>query len=118
MRMAGDLLLAREIEAGELVLGLADVDMAELAREAAEMISGPASSKKIDLTANAGDPAVVRGDRTRLLQLLDNLLGNAVKFTPAGGQVGLSVAAEGGSCRIEVSDTGIGIPPEGPLWRS
>jgi signal transduction histidine kinase len=54
---------------------------------------------------------MIRGDRERLGQLIGNLLSNAIKYTPAGGSVEARVEADGGTCRITVSDTGIGIPP-------
>jgi signal transduction histidine kinase len=112
MRQVGDLLLAGQIESGRLSLELAEVDVAELAQEAADLVAPQAEAQKVAITVAAGQPAVVNGDRARLLQLLDNLLTNAIKFTPDGGQVRLSVTAGGGRCEVTVSDTGIGVPPQ------
>jgi signal transduction histidine kinase len=56
--------------------------------------------------------AIVHGDRLRLGQLLSNLVSNAVKFTPEGGQVRVRVGGQGGTCQVEVTDSGIGIPLE------
>jgi PAS domain S-box-containing protein len=112
MRLVGDLLLAGQIESGQLSLDLTEVDMSELARETAELISAQAAGKRIDVSLQADQPEVVRGDRARLHQLLDNLATNAVKYTPEDGRVRITVTGQDGSCRVLVSDTGIGIPPE------
>ena len=112
MRQVGDLLLAGQIESGRLSLEFAEVDMTQIAQEAAELVGPQADAQGVTLTVDAALPAVLYGDRARLLQLADNLLTNAIKFTPAGGQAGLSVARADGWCRVTASDTGIGIPPE------
>jgi signal transduction histidine kinase len=110
MRLVGHLLLSQQLESGRLELELGEVDVAELAREAVELISASATEKGIELDAQLDGPVVVHGDQGRLAQLLGNLLANAVKFTPAGGRVSISARAEAGTCRIAVSDTGVGIP--------
>ena len=111
MRLVGDLLVAGQIEAGKLTLELDDVDVAELARETAELVASSAQAKQIALELQADEHAVVRGDRQRLGQLLTNLVNNAIKFTPEEGTVTVRVAAQDTTCRITVRDTGIGIPP-------
>ncbi|QDV37747.1 PAS domain S-box protein [Tautonia plasticadhaerens] len=58
------------------------------------------------------EPLVVEGDRTRLVQVLANLLNNAAKYTPQGGRISLGVARDDGHAVIKVADTGVGIPPE------
>ncbi len=55
-------------------------------------------------------PAPLRGDRLRLGQLLSNLVSNAVKFTPEGGQVSVTLTERDGICRVTVRDSGVGIP--------
>ncbi len=112
MRLVGDLLLAGQVEAGKLTLQLGPVDVAELARETADLVAASAAEKELELTVDAPDEVVVHGDRARLGQLLTNLVANAIKFTPDGGRVDLEVAAVDDTCRITVRDTGIGIPPE------
>lgn len=110
--LVGDLLLAGQIEAGRLTLELDDVDIAELAREAAELVSATAAAKDIDVDVDIrpDGPVVVRGDRARLMQLLGNLLSNAVKFTPARGNVSVVVQTRDSAGTVTVTDTGIGIP--------
>jgi PAS domain S-box-containing protein len=110
MRLVGDLLVAGQIEAGKLSLELEDVDVAALARETAESVAHSAQAKRIALMVHAAAPVWVSGDRQRLTQLLSNLVVNAIKFTPEEGSVDIRVSAVDGSCRIAVSDTGIGIP--------
>ena len=110
MRLVGDLLLIGQMDAGRFTLELADVDIVELVGEAVALFEGAAAEKRIELNADTGGPAVVPGDRLRLGQLLSNLVSNAVKFTPEGGQVGIRVREQDGTCQVEVTDSGIGIP--------
>jgi signal transduction histidine kinase len=112
IRLVGDLLLAGQIETGQLSLDLAEVDMAELVRETADLIAAQAAAKRIEVTLQADHPEIVRGDRARLIQLLDNLATNAVKYTPEDGRVRITVTGQDSSCRVLVSDTGIGIPAQ------
>ena len=110
MRLVGDLLLIGQMDAGRFTLELGDVDIVELVGEAVALFEGTALEKRIELNADTGRPAVVLGDRLRLGQLLSNLVSNAVKFTPEGGQVGIRVREQDGTCQVEVTDSGIGIP--------
>jgi signal transduction histidine kinase len=71
-----------------------------------------AAAGGIELTCEASDVAAVQADRGRMFQLLDNLVSNAIKFTPAGGDVRVSLTPVNGVVRLEVSDTGIGIARE------
>jgi PAS domain S-box-containing protein len=110
MRLVGDLLVAGQVEAGKLELERTNVDVAELARETAELVATNAAAKRIALKVHADDPIIVHGDRQRLGQLLSNLVANAIKFTPEEGVVEVRVGRRNGSCEISVRDTGIGIP--------
>jgi len=110
MRLVGDLLLIGQLDAGRFSLDVADVDLAELVGETVALFASAAAEKGIEVQADTGPAALVRGDRLRLGQLLSNLLSNAIKFTPAGGQVSVLVSRHGGTCRIEVTDSGVGIP--------
>lgn len=110
-RMIDDLLDFSRIEQGQLNLTQASLDLVELARRVtaeAAVGAGPASlSFSCDLERLA-----LRGDATRLEQVIRNLLSNALKYSPAGGAVGLSLGREGGEAVLIVRDEGIGIPGE------
>jgi signal transduction histidine kinase len=110
MRLVGDLLLIGQMDAGQFTLELGDVDIVELVGETVALFEGAAAEKRIELNADTGFPAVVLGDRLRLGQLLSNLVSNAIKFTPEGGQVSIRVREQDGTCQVEVTDSGIGIP--------
>ena len=106
-----DLLLVAQIEARRIELQLAPVDLRALVARAAE--SAPAAREKhIELDVVTDSPPAVLGDEQRLTQVLDNLVSNAIKFTPDGGAVKISVAAAGTSARVAVTDTGIGVPED------
>ncbi len=89
------------------------VDLAELVSSLLSDFQVVAQKAKLNLSANI-EPALplVSGDPGRLRQVLDNLLGNAIKFTPVGGAVAVHVQKEGEGVAIQVSDTGIGIPAD------
>ena len=105
-----DLLDVSRIVTGKLSLDERPIDVRALLDEALEEITPLAMSKGLQLGLTGPDVAVtIVGDAVRLRQVLTNLLGNAVKFTPAGGRVSLDWRVEGGWVDIRVSDTGIGI---------
>jgi signal transduction histidine kinase len=107
-----DLLLVAQIEARRVELQLAPVDLGELAARAAEAARPSAREKQVDLQVHANSPPVVLGDAKRLTQVLDNLVSNAVKFTPEGGAVTITVGQNGAGARLVVADTGIGVPKD------
>jgi signal transduction histidine kinase len=83
-----------------------------LAQETMEQMNLLAEEKNIVLSGPDGDPAVaVTGDRDRLKQVLVNLIDNAIKYTPEGGEVHVSVTASGNKAQLKVQDTGIGVDP-------
>ncbi|HEX8693492.1 MAG TPA: PAS domain S-box protein [Longimicrobium sp.] len=112
-RLRQDLLDVASIEAGRLAIEWDRWDPGALARESLEAFAPLAAEKRLQLASDIppGLPAL-EGDRERVLQVLANLLGNAVKFTPEGGRVELAVRADEAEVRFAVSDTGPGIPPE------
>ena len=87
-------------------------DLAELAATTAEQMSLLATDKNIRVQCESMPGVTVRGDRARLKQVIVNLLDNAIKYTPRGGQVTLRVRSDGAHAVLDVSDTGIGIPAE------
>lgn len=107
-----DLLAIAKIDAGQLSLQLVTCPADALVDDALAIVRPLAESKSIELETSIESDLVVRCDRDRLLQVLGNLLGNAMKFTPEGGRVAIEVAAVSGSARFSVRDTGSGIPAE------
>jgi two-component system OmpR family sensor kinase len=87
-------------------------DLAELAQTTADQMSLLAEDKRISLSCEAGPPACVQGDRSRIKQVIVNLLDNAIKYTPPQGRVRVRVHGVNGHAVLEVEDNGIGIPPE------
>jgi PAS domain S-box-containing protein len=110
--VVGDLLFVAQVDAGRLVLESRPVDLAAIVADAVEAARPAADEKPLDLELETGSALVVDGDRVRLGQLLDNLVSNAVKFTPAGGRVSVRAAASNGHVELSVADTGMGIPDE------
>ncbi len=107
--LVGDLLFVAQADAGKLELSFGDVDLGALVRQNVESARPAAEAKRIRLEVVADGLPPLRGDRARLAQLLDNLVSNAVKFTPEGGSVTVSLTAGGSHAVLEVRDTGIGI---------
>jgi signal transduction histidine kinase len=107
-----DLLLVAQIEAKRLELDPGPADLAELASATFEAAQPAAAEKGIDLRLDVEGPLPLDADAARLRQVLDNLVSNALKFTPSGGSVMLSASNGDGRLRVEVTDTGIGIPHE------
>lgn len=107
----GLLLLARA-DAGEIVLQRHAVDLADLARDVAEVFEPLAEERGIRLSARAPIPTAVAGDPARLRQLVTNLLENAIRFTNPGGSVTVAIERVGDRVRLRVADTGIGIPAD------
>jgi signal transduction histidine kinase len=116
LRLIRDLLDVERIAVGKLTLHYDEHDVGEIINEAVEEFKGDAASKEITLSAKPKDVCgYVVCDRSRVLQVLSNLIGNAIKFTPAKGQVWVScqrTGPEGKEVQVSVSDTGEGIAPE------
>jgi signal transduction histidine kinase len=107
-----DLLFIAEVDAGKLAAGQAPVQLAGVAAESVEAAGPRADAAELELNLDVDDQLVVAGDRTRLAQVFDNLISNAVKFTPADGRIDVRVFRADASAVIEVSDTGSGIPED------
>ncbi len=108
-----DLLDAALIEAGQLQIDPRPVATVDLLAEAVALIRLQSDERSIRLVlAAAPDLPPMRGDRDRLLQVLANLLGNAVKFSPAGGVITVHAKPRGADIEIAVADRGPGIDPE------
>ena len=110
MCLVNDLLLIAEIQSGKLTLELSELGIDDLFADAAATARPLAAEKGIDLQIDPATDLRLLGDRSRLGQVLDNLVSNAIKFTPAGGTVRLSAWCEGEEAFVDVTDSGFGIP--------
>jgi signal transduction histidine kinase len=110
-RLIQDLLSVTTIEAGRLSIAPRKIAVGELLSEACEMLEPIAREKSISLTMSApADLPPVRADEARILQVFSNLVGNAIKFTPAGGAITLSAVRSESRIMCSVADNGPGIP--------
>lgn len=112
LRLLRALMEISEAESGMMRLEETDCDLADLARAAVELYSDVADASEITLRMEAGPPAPVRADATRLRQAIANLIDNGIKYTPAGGTVSVRTEMRDGFAYLFVSDTGPGVPPE------
>jgi signal transduction histidine kinase len=110
-RMVGDLLLLAQAESGKLPLIKTTVEMDSLVLEVLNQMRVLAK-QRIRLTLGEIDQVLVCGDQDRLKQVLLNLVGNAINYTPAGGEVVVGVAKENNRARVTISDSGPGISKE------
>ncbi|MFN2449622.1 MAG: sensor histidine kinase, partial [Candidatus Baltobacteraceae bacterium] len=104
--LANDTLALSRVEQGDLNLDENPVDVSAILQEAAEALR---AERAISVVAKAGG-AVVRGDPARLRQVIDNIVGNAIKYSPGGEPVRIEVKQTEQTIRISVSDSGIGVP--------
>jgi signal transduction histidine kinase len=112
-RLVDDILFEARVDAGLLSLEHKWVDLSRLAADSAETARGAAATKQIEIRFDADETLPpVRADPIRMTQLLDNLLSNAVKFTPPNGTVSVTASRHGAVARLQVSDTGVGIPDQ------
>jgi PAS domain S-box-containing protein len=110
LHLVGDLLFLAQVEAGKLVLEVGAVDLGTVASESVETARPQAEAKEITLTLATGPVPLIAGDRARIAQLLDNLVSNAIKFTPEKGRVDVRVLTLKNQAVLEVRDSGMGIP--------
>jgi len=106
-----DLLRYSRLRVAAQTMGRARVELAEIVRGAAEMFRPRAEEKGLNLQVQAA-PAELLGARDSLTDLVNNLVANAVRYTPEGGRVTVRVGTEAGRPRLAVADTGIGIPDD------
>jgi PAS domain S-box-containing protein len=108
--MVEDLLFLAQLDAGSFSLDFQDADLVELAGEAIQAARPAAEAKNLTLTLGHDQPALVSADVNRIGQALDNLISNAIKFTPEGGKVHLLIENRDTTYTLQVTDTGYGIP--------
>ena len=112
LRVVGDLLFVAQFKASEIAMERGPVDLASLAEHAVDAVRPRAAEHGIEVRLACGTLAPMEGDADRLGQVIDNLLTNAVKFTPEGGCVNVTLVAAEGLVKLEVSDTGMGVSEE------
>jgi len=112
LRLINDILDLSKIEAGRLQLAIESVSIEGSFAEVIDTLRPLADKKSQSLVVNAAPELNVRADHTRFKQILMNLLGNAIKFTPDGGRIELMARPLGDVVRVEVRDSGPGIPVE------
>lgn len=113
--LVNDLLDKQRLSAGKLVLKVEPIAAQVLLEEAIEMVQGLALAKHIKLVLkplNESSSGTTYGDKQKLTEVLVNLLGNAIKFTPANSMVTVGAARRGTRLEISVTDSGPGVPPE------
>jgi heavy metal sensor kinase len=110
-QLLGDLLTLARADDGKMELGREPLDLGELAEDVVATMTPLADERGIALDVRLMDHVLVDVDQTRVTQLLVNLLDNALKFTPSGGSVLVTVERPPGEAVLQVADTGVGIAP-------
>ena len=108
-KLIEDLLESSRLLTGKVRIAREAVDLHEVGLEAVDSVRLSAENKGVVLDLDIGTVPPIRGDRERLKQVLWNVLGNAIKFTPRDGRVSLAMVAEGDHVKVTISDSGAGI---------
>jgi two-component system CheB/CheR fusion protein len=112
-RLLEDLLDVARVAQDKMTIDRAPLDLRDVVPAAVEAVAATVAAKRLTLTTKLGDtPIVVRGDAARLRQVVTNLLVNATRYTEPEGRVDVTLAREGSSAVLKVTDTGVGIAPE------
>lgn len=110
-RLIGDLLALTRLESGRLELRRAPLDLVALVRSSVEQAAQLSADHHVSLDVPA-EPLTGCWDQDRLTQILDNLLTNAIKYSPGGGEIRVRVEDLADEAQVTISDNGVGIPPE------
>jgi PAS domain S-box-containing protein len=110
-RLIGDMLDLDRMESGKMSIRTADVDINEVMSDAIQRAGSSTTAVEFRSDFDPRLP-IVSGDRDRLIQVVSNLVNNAVKYSPDGGIVTMSTRSEGGFALVSITDTGVGIPPD------
>lgn len=111
LRIVGDLLFTAQVDSGMFHVDQSDQDLSAIVSGSVESARPAAAAAGITLEASVPETTIIRGDAVRLGQACDNLISNALKFTPRGGSVTVSVTSDSSQATVAFSDTGMGIPP-------
>ncbi|AGY60710.1 sensor histidine kinase [Gloeobacter kilaueensis] len=111
-RLVGDLLFLARNEGQENAEGQTDCNLTELLQQIVEEQMPLAAAAGLNVSIKTSGPVMVVANPDQMSQLFTNLLGNAIRYTPTGGQIALTTGREGKDAIVTVSDTGIGIAPE------
>ena len=114
LRLISNLLDVERVAAGKLTLQIETNDMIEIIQNSVSSFKSHAAKKKLSLEADSENQAAasVKCDRDRISQVISNIVGNAIKFTPSGGVVMLKARVDDSGATVSISDTGSGIPEE------
>lgn len=110
-RMVIELTDLQQLQAGRLSMSRESIDMSRLVNDVVQSLQVVADKQNIQLVSSSSPTPRIIADGDRLAQVLMNLIGNAVKFTPAGGQVRVRTETRDSGVAVDIQDTGIGIPP-------
>jgi histidine kinase len=112
-RLVDDLQTLSRVEAGQVPQCIEAVDLAAIARRVVAQLQAQAGERKLRLAGTPGDGEIlVRADADRAAQVLINLIGNAIQYTPEDGRVTVRLLTGPGRALVQVEDTGVGIPPQ------
>jgi signal transduction histidine kinase len=111
LALVNDLLFVARLQTGEMSLEATEVELGEIVDDSVRSMQPRATAKGVKLTCDVEHVPTATVDRGRVLQVLDNLISNALKFTPEGGAVYVSLRHDDGQVVVEVADSGIGIAP-------
>ena len=112
LALVEDLLLKAQVNAGKVALRVQDIDLASVVEQSAKTGAPVAAARGVTLTCSTDDLPPVAADPVRIGQVVDNLISNALKFTPPGGRVDVRALVRDGGARIEIADTGAGMSRE------
>lgn len=111
-RLVNDLLDLSRVVSGKIVLKRQVIDIADALRQAFETVSDPAARQKVTIEVRyANGPLPVHADPLRASQILTNVIGNAIKYTPEGGRIVVTLESDGANAVVRINDDGVGIAP-------
>ncbi|MBI4665530.1 MAG: sensor histidine kinase [Nitrospinae bacterium] len=112
LQLVNDILDVSKLEQGAARLAYDPITLDNIIEESVKTMEFAALEKEQDIRMDLGEKTAMDADEAKLLQVMNNLIGNAIKFTPRGGNITVTKRTENGAAIIMVSDTGPGIPPE------